>query len=311
MTLMGVLNLNKPAGKTSHDAVDALRKIAKMRRIGHTGTLDPMATGVLPLCLGKATKIAQFLIAEDKEYEVEMVLGITTDSQDTTGTILEEKDPGEVTEEQVRQLPEKFLGEQMQIPPMVSAKHHEGKRLYQLARQGIEVEREPKAIRVDELEILSIDLPRVRFRVVSSKGTYIRTLCHDMGILLGPGASMSALVRTRCGAFHIKDSVTLEQMNSPEDVQEHISSIDKALSNIPAVIIAENARREVVQGQPVRGASVVQVGGDFEKEDTVRIKTIKDELLGLGRAELASVHMEKIGSGLNVVKPIRVLVGGR
>ncbi|HNT34431.1 MAG TPA: tRNA pseudouridine(55) synthase TruB [bacterium] len=311
MTLFGVLNLNKPAGFTSHDAVDAVRKITRIRRIGHTGTLDPMATGVLPLCVGNATKIAQFLIAQDKEYEVEMTLGLITDSQDTTGKLVEERDWRIVSDEDIRRLPEKFTGTQKQVPPMVSAKHHEGKRLYQLAREGIEVEREPIEIQITQLEILSMELPRIRFRVLSSKGTYIRTLCHDMGLYLGTGGTMSALVRTRCGAFHIKDSALLDDLKSPEDVLGHLHTVDNALSSIPAVEIAETARRRIFQGQPVLGSHVVGVIGKFEAGGLVRIKTSKDELLAMGKAEISSVHIERLGGGLNVVKPIRLLAEGR
>lgn len=311
MTLFGVLNLNKPAGFTSHDAVDALRKITHIRRIGHTGTLDPMATGVLPLCVGNATKIAQFLIAQDKEYEVEMTLGLITDSQDTTGKVMEERDWQSISEEDVRLLPEKFTGTLQQVPPMVSAKHHEGKRLYQLAREGIEVEREPIEIHINELTILSIELPRIRFRVISSKGTYIRTLCHDMGLHLGTGGTMSALVRTRCGAFHIKDSASLEDLKSPEDVQKHLHSVDDALSSIPAVEIAEAARRRISQGQGVLGSHVVGVTGEFESGGLVRIKTAKGELLAMGKADISSTHIERLGGGLNVVRPIRLLSEGR
>lgn len=208
----GVLNIDKPAGMTSHDVVDRIRKAAKVSRVGHTGTLDPMATGVLPICIGRATKIQQFLVAQDKEYDVEMTLGVVTDSQDATGSVVENPSIPIIEETEIRGIFSGFLGEQMQIPPMISAKHHKGKRLYQLARKGVEVEREPCKIFIHQLELLEVKLPVIRFLVTCGKGTYIRTLCHDLGKAMGSGAVMSNLSRTRCGGFSIQDSIPLDKL---------------------------------------------------------------------------------------------------
>lgn len=208
----GILNINKPAGMTSHDVIIQVRKVFHLRKVGHAGTLDPDATGVLVVCLGKATKSVRFLVDNDKEYEAMMILGISTDSQDAGGQVLRKIDKLKVSETDVREAMKKFRGEMEQIPPMVSAIHYRGKRLYQLARQGKTVKRAPRKINIFSLKILEIELPRVKFSVVCSKGTYIRTLCADIGDALGCGAHQAELIRIRSGAFHIRDSLTLEKL---------------------------------------------------------------------------------------------------
>ncbi|NOX98105.1 MAG: tRNA pseudouridine(55) synthase TruB [Nitrospirae bacterium] len=216
----GILNVNKPKGMTSHDVVIQVRKIFHLKKVGHAGTLDPDATGVLVVCLGKATKVVRFLINDDKEYEAIMVLGVSTDSQDASGKVLERVKNLEVSETEVREAMKRLQGEIEQIPPMLSAVHYKGKRLYQLARQGRVVERAPRKIKIFSLEILAIELPRVNFRVVCSKGTYIRTICADIGEILGCGAYQAELVRIRSGSFHLRDSHTLEELKKaprPED----------------------------------------------------------------------------------------------
>ncbi len=208
----GILNINKPKAITSHDVVDQVRKVFRFKKVGHAGTLDPDATGVLVVCLGKATKTVKFLINDDKEYEAIMVLGISTDSQDASGRVLEKVNELKVSEAKVREVMEKFQGEIEQIPPMVSAVHYQGKRLYQLARQGKVVKRAPRKVKIFSLKILEIELPRVKFHVVCSKGTYIRTLCADIGEALSCGAHQMELIRIRSGSFHIRDSITLEEL---------------------------------------------------------------------------------------------------
>ena len=182
----GVINIYKEAGFTSHDVVAKLRGILHQKKIGHTGTLDPDAEGVLPVCLGKATRLCDMLTDHEKEYEAVLRLGVSTDTQDSSGTILCEK-PVAVSEEEVRACIVSFLGEQMQIPPMYSALKVNGKKLYELARAGIEVERKARPVTFYEIEVLAMELPLVRIRVRCSRGTYIRTLCHDIGEKLGCG----------------------------------------------------------------------------------------------------------------------------
>lgn len=307
--LSGVLNVNKPAGMTSHDVVDRIRRAAQTRKVGHTGTLDPMATGVLPLCLGKATKVVQFLIAQDKEYLVEMTLGLVTDSQDTTGTVVTQNSTEGITPEKVQALHESFSGKLSQVPPMVSAKHYQGQRLYELARKGIEVKREPCEVEIFSLVFEEIAIPRVVFRVVCSKGTYIRTLCADMGEQLGCGAAMSGLVRTRCGAFRVEEAVHLDDCTSPEVVTTHLETMDASLSTMPAVIISPRSARGLLAGQSLRGAAVLQQSDPFKRSELVRVKADDGTLLGVGKALVGSDKLEKLGADLNVIKPVKILVG--
>jgi len=205
----GILIVDKPQGLTSHDVVDFIRKHFDIKKVGHAGTLDPLATGVLVLLLGNMTKQASKFMNDDKEYEATLSLGVTTDSCDALGKILSEKPTNEITEEAVRKAFDHFQGEIMQVPPMVSALKFKGERLYKLARQGKVVPRNPRKVTLYKLAINEMVLPKVSFHLTSSKGTYVRTLCHDIGERLGCGAHMSQLRRVRSGNFSIEDSVTL------------------------------------------------------------------------------------------------------
>ncbi|NQT94912.1 MAG: tRNA pseudouridine(55) synthase TruB [Candidatus Omnitrophica bacterium] len=207
-----VLIIDKPSGMTSHDAVDFIRRKLKIKKVGHCGTLDPMATGVLVILLDKATKLSAKLSCSDKEYICTMELGKATDTQDATGKIIDRAETSGISRDTIEEVILSFKGKQKQVPPMVSAKHYKGKRLYSLARKGIEVEREPKDIEIKDIEIIEIEVPLARFRVSCSKGTYIRTLCHDIGKKLGCGAHMVNLNRIRSGEFHIKDAIQLSSL---------------------------------------------------------------------------------------------------
>ena len=209
--ISGIINVYKEKGYTSFDVVAKLRGILKTRKIGHTGTLDPDAEGVLPVCLGKATKVCDLLTDKSKEYEAVMLLGMTTDTQDITGMVLSEK-PVNVTEEAVREAVLSMQGSYNQIPPMYSALKVDGKKLCDLARSGVTVERAAREVMIHEIEILSMELPRVKMRVYCSKGTYIRTLCQDIGEKLGCGACMETLLRTRVSEFVLKDALKLVQI---------------------------------------------------------------------------------------------------
>ena len=197
----GIVNIYKEKGYTSHDVVAVLRKVVGQKKIGHTGTLDPDATGVLPVCLGRATKVCELLTDHDKTYEALLLLGKTTDTQDISGEVLEERDPGDLTEEEVRSCIESFIGEYDQIPPMYSALKVNGKKLYELAREGKTVERKSRKVQIHGIRILEMNLPHVRMEVDCSKGTYIRTLCHDIGEKLQVGGCMEELERTKVGRF--------------------------------------------------------------------------------------------------------------
>ena len=209
--LHGVLNIYKEKGYTSHDVVAKLRRIVGQKKIGHTGTLDPDAVGVLPVCLGKATKVCDMLTDKDKTYEAVLLLGKVTDTQDSSGRILAESDIQNLEEQEVQKAVCSFAGEYDQIPPMYSALKVNGKKLYELARNGQEVERKPRRVIIHKIRILKMELPRVHMEVTCSKGTYIRTLCHDIGQSLGCGGIMESLVRTRVERFAIEDSIRLEE----------------------------------------------------------------------------------------------------
>jgi len=305
--LYGVLTVNKPAGMTSHDVVDCIRRAARIRRVGHTGTLDPMATGVLPLCLGKATKIAQFLLAEDKEYEVEMLLGVVTDSQDTTGQVVETREVKAIGRQQAEETFSRFVGRLMQVPPMVSAKHHKGRRLYELARQGVVVDRPPLPVTVWRLELRFLRLPRIGFYVHCSKGTYIRTLCHDLGEALGTGAAMSALVRTRCGSFTLQDATPLSELNSREQIQERLRSMDEALSQYPAVVLQPRAVRRALQGQAISCGQVRCWDRSFEAGRMVRVHGPRGRLFAMAKANIDTQTMQRLSGHKPALQPIKVL----
>lgn len=209
----GILLVDKPSGITSHDIVDRLRKKLKMKKIGHAGTLDPLATGLMIMLIGKATKVSQFLISLDKSYEGEFLLGVETDSQDADGEVVQEKPiPAEVNEERIKEEMKSFLGDQYQIPPMFSAKKIAGVPLYKMARKGKTVEREPRFIRISELNLHKWDSPKGKFDLACSKGTYVRTVLHDLGQKLDCGAHLTALRRTKIDQFEIAGAKTLEEI---------------------------------------------------------------------------------------------------
>lgn len=208
----GILVVNKPLGITSHDVVDIVRKKFNIRRVGHAGTLDPMATGVLVLLIGKATKLSNTFINDDKEYRATLFFGRRTDTQDSTGRVIEERPVNGLDIDDVKGALDAFLGEIEQVPPMVSAKKYKGEKLYQLARKGKSIERRPCRIRIHEIELLDFKLPEIVFRVRCSKGTYVRTLCEDIGRRLENPAHMSALARTRSGMFSLEQSCDLDSV---------------------------------------------------------------------------------------------------
>jgi len=210
----GILVVDKPKGLTSHDIVLFVRKRFGEKKVGHTGILDPMATGVLILVLGRCTRMANTFIEQDKEYQAILRLGIQTNTQDREGKIISQQDLGDLSVQKVREAFSMFAGEMDQIPPMVSSRRFQGKRLYELARNGIEVERPPKKIFIRELTIDWIKLPFVSFRLACSKGTYVRTISHDIGNILGVGGSLFALQRTRSGSFHLNQAVSWPELNS-------------------------------------------------------------------------------------------------
>ncbi|MGI6008148.1 MAG: tRNA pseudouridine(55) synthase TruB [Ruminococcus sp.] len=251
----GIINVYKEAGYTSHDVVAKLRGILKQKKIGHTGTLDPDATGVLPVCLGKATKVCNLLADEKKTYEAVLRLGITTDTQDLSGTVIREAKVN-VSGEETASCIESFLGEQMQIPPMYSALKVNGRKLYELAREGKTVERKARPVHFFSIEILEINLPRVRFLVTCSKGTYIRTLCHDIGEKLGCGGCMESLERTKVGRFERQDSWRLTDIEAKMragEIEDCILPVDRMFEDLPAITVQGKIQQRVYNGNVFHG----------------------------------------------------------
>lgn len=254
----GILNVYKEQGFTSHDVVAKLRGILHQKKIGHTGTLDPDAVGVLPVCLGKATKVCEFLTDKDKVYEAQMLLGTVTDTQDTTGTVMKINNTDMLTQQSVEQAVLSFVGEYDQIPPMYSALKVQGKKLYELARKGVEVERTSRRVQIFDISGLEMHLEEktVRFLVHCSKGTYIRTLCHDIGGVLGCGACMKSLKRTRAGCFGIESALTLAQIEEKvreNSILQELIPVDTMFPAYPKVSVTEkeNAKR-LNNGNPLR-----------------------------------------------------------
>lgn len=250
----GVINVYKESGYTSHDVVARLRGILKQKKIGHMGTLDPNAVGVLPVCLGKGTKLCDLLSEKDKTYRATMLLGMVTDTQDTTGEVLEqasEQQLSEIKRDNVIDVIESYIGEYDQIPPMYSAIKINGQKLYNLARQGEVIERPARHCRILNIIIEKIDLPRVEMSVTCSKGTYIRTLCHDIGHDLGIGGCMEKLERTKVERFNIEESVSLAQIEEYRDngtLDQYITPVDEVLDMYSKCIVSEDAEKLVYNG---------------------------------------------------------------
>ena len=227
MGIHGVLNLNKPPKITSRQAVDYMKRLLNVKKAGHGGTLDPDATGVLLICIGDGTKLFEALQAGTKEYEGTLILGIATDTLDATGQIIKTADTSQITLNQIRSVCQQFVGEIEQMPPMFSAVKHKGRPLYRLARRGIEVERRSRQVFIESIELLWFSLPEVRFRVVCSKGTYIRTLAADIGAALGCGAHLSELIRTRSGVFKIESAYTFDSLErNPESAYQAVIPVE-------------------------------------------------------------------------------------
>lgn len=282
--LSGIINVYKEPGFTSADVVAKMRGICKQKKIGHTGTLDPAATGVLPICLGAGTKLCDMLTEKDKEYVAELLLGVETDTQDTTGTILRES-PVSVTEDLVTEALMSFLGPYDQVPPMYSALKVNGKKLYELAREGKEVERKARRVEILELEILSMELPVVKFRVVCTKGTYIRTLCADVGARLGCGGAMESLERTRVGKFRKEDAHTLaelEKIRDEEGLESVLFPTESALEEFRRLRVKPEADRMLQNGNAILPKWIL---GEEDAADGQRVRMCTSDGTFLGLYE--------------------------
>lgn len=297
----GILVIDKPFSLTSHDVVDEIRRLSGTRKVGHCGTLDPIGTGVLVIMVGRATKLAEYLKVDPKEYEVEMVLGVETDTYDITGKVVLEK-RCTAKDDEIRKVLEKYIGTFFQVPPMVSAKKVQGVPLYKLARRGVEVERPPKEVTVYELKVLDIlrnDKIKVKFKISCSKGTYIRSICHDAGNDISCGAALSGLVRTKSGLFTIEEARSLDELEilSKEGrFREALISPHEALRNYQRVTVRQGYVARVINGEPVQLRMTKGFKFNIKHAETVVLIDERNRFLGLGRwvGELARKPMDII-----------------
>lgn len=310
----GVLNLLKPPGMTSHDVVDVVRRSTGIRRVGHTGTLDPGAAGVLICCVGRATRLSEFLMEADKEYRVELQLGVRTSTGDRYGDVLPGEDPPglrrPVSRSSLEDVAKRFTGQILQVPPMVSAIHYEGERLYERARRGEFVDLQPRPVTVHRLEVLRFDREHgcALLEVVCGKGTYIRKLCADIGDALRVGGHARFMVRTRAGRFEIRDAMTLEELAAAAAegrLRDAAVSMDGALAHLPAVDLPERSVVDVMNGHPV---PLWRFGGVRISEDVpVRLRSPRGALIALARVDGGALRPFKVlagnGGGLVAHRP--------
>lgn len=287
----GVLNIYKPKGMSSFDVVREVKKITKMQKVGHTGTLDPEATGVLPVCIGRATKIIDFIMNSNKVYEVQFKLGLKTTTYDMEGDIVEERDTSKLSYEEILEVIKSFIGEYFQVPPMYSALKKNGVRLYELARQGIEVEREGRLVNIYNIEDISINNPLVSMKVTCSKGTYIRSLCYDIGEKLNVFAAMTELNRSETSVFNEKDSINIKDLTI-DNINNYLISMEEALNQYEKININEGYSKLLING--------VKVGDRRMSKDNIindNIYRVYDEnnvFLGLGRRDEKGFKIEKL-----------------
>ena len=287
----GILNIFKPKGMSSFDVVRVVKKVAKTGKVGHTGTLDPEATGVLPVCIGRATKIIDYIMDSEKVYEVTFKLGIRTTTYDLEGEILEERDSSNLKNEDILDVVKGFIGEYSQVPPMYSALKQNGVRLYELARKGIEVEREGRLIKIYNIEDIKINNPYVSMKVTCSKGTYIRSLCYDIGEKLEVFATMTDLNRAKTSVFSQESSININDLTE-ENIGDYIVTMEEALSKYEAITVHGKYVRLLVNG--VRVAD-----NRFTKDDIInnRLYRVYDEdgnFIGLGERNNAGFKIEKL-----------------
>ena len=297
----GILNISKEAGYTSFDVVAVVRGVYRQKKSGHTGTLDPMATGVLPVALGKATKVCGMITDWDKEYIAELLLGKTTDTLDVTGEVTG-GDPDAVNalpEEQITEAVSRYTGEIEQIPPMYSALKKDGRRLYDIARSGQVVERESRKVTIHRVEVLDITLPVVKIKVLCSKGTYIRTLCDDIGRDLGCGGCMQSLIRSKVGPFTLDNAISLDEIRHLRDegheekLYDYLMSIDTVFEDLPALTVKEEAQKKLSNGNKL-------LFEDFEEDASAAIA-----LTGSGKKEFRIYHSDKTFAAVYESDPVQ------
>lgn len=311
MKIDGFLVVDKPEGWTSIEVVRKIKSWFSIKRVGHIGTLDPFATGVLPVVLNEGRRIVPFLREEPKEYEAEMKLGEETTTDDFTGQLLSQKALNGITSEKIYTVFKTFIGKIRQVPPMFSAVKIQGVPLYQWARKGIEKERQEKTVEIFKLEIQEISLPKIRFKLLCSKGTYVRALARDIGRRLGCGAHLTFLRRLRSGVFHLDQAVSMEALKrlSPKESLSHwVISPEEALSEIPEVKANERMIRKITQGQGIALKDLwEQPLPDFRKGQELRMSSSEGKLLAILRSEKDREEIDQSGSEEAVFRPLRVL----
>ena len=296
-----IVNIIKPTGMTSHDVVSAVRKILNTKKVGHTGTLDPDASGVLPICIGKATKVSELILNKDKSYICELTLGMNTDTYDSSGKILERFENFSFTKEEIEKAFDTQRGEIEQIPPIYSALKVNGKRMCDLVRSGRadEINLKSRPVNIKELKVLSINENKIIFYVKCTKGTYVRSICYDIGKELGCGGHMSFLLRTSSGRFNLENGITLEELkefNDNNTLDKHLYDIDYVLNNFNSLVLHDNALKYYINGGIIDERRFIEK--NFNKEDEfVRVYS-KDEFLGIGKLirkdNITSIKSDKL-----------------
>ena len=303
-----ILVIDKPRGLTSHDVVARVRRMTRVQKVGHAGTLDPAATGVLVVLVGKATRLAQYIVDLEKRYRGRVVLGVTTDTQDAEGKVESTADVSGITRPQIEEAFAAFEGKTEQIPPMVSALKRDGTPLYVLARRGEVVERAPRPITISELKILSVEMPEVEFEMTCSRGTYVRTVAADIGERLGCGAHLGRLVRTAVGPFHVDDATSLDELaGALADTEGTGYSMYDALSFMPEVRVTEREEEALSTGGAI---DIVQERLGDHVGSFVRLSADGSELIAVGRRVEAAPGNDEDASAPDTIRiqPVRVFV---
>ena len=307
----GLLAINKEVGPTSHDTLDELRNILNYRKIGHTGTLDPGASGVLVFCLGDALKIVQFLMDWDKEYLAKIKLGEITDTYDAQGIVIKKTNNPVLDNERIRETVLSFKGQSWQTPPFYSAIRYKGKRLYQYARKKEEIEIRKRKVEIKEIEVKEIKLPYVVIRVTCSKGTYIRSLAYDIGEKLGCGAHLFSLCRTRVGPFELKDVYQVEEVKRATNGNGILRILvlwEQVLRNLPAIVVTEEFRNKIKNGPELRRENIISTENGFNPREKIGLKDREGTILAIGESLVSSVDLFRLNREEKIFQYLRVLV---
>jgi tRNA pseudouridine55 synthase len=310
MNLSGVLVVDKPRGITSHDVVDYLRRILGTRKIGHAGTLDPSADGVLLACINKATKMVQFITQYDKEYDAVIKLGVITDTYDGEGKVLQIKDDLEIGWDQIRDAVSSFAGRIQQTTPLYSALKFQGKRMYQYARANVKVEPKRREVEIKSLEIQDVKMPLVQLKINCSKGTYIRSLASELGEKLGCGAYLFSLRRTRVGPFKVDEALSLKSISDIQaagSIEEILWPIEKIMSDLPSIVVEESFANKIQHGLPLKSSSVLSVEGDFDVNQTISVKDKQKRIIAVGRALTTASNFLDLNYDSRLFEYLRVI----